>query len=320
MDSAAILAREFLMAERRKKTYPRIALSALGASGQAIREHYDVGNKFFQLWLDETMTYSAAMWKDTPASLADAQKRKRAHLIRLARAAGRERVLDVGCGWGSCLEDLISRFGVGHAVGLTLSSAQVEWIESRKLPRVEVRLESWEDHEATVPYDSIISIGALEHFVRPELTCDERVSVYREFFSKCHSMLRPGGWMAIQTQAYMRGEYCADSPLSAIFPESDMPRLSEIAAGFDFLFELESLTNDPQDYYKTLEAWVARFHENRDQIIAVSSQSLYEKFSRFLEGGLKGYASQVFMLLRFSLRRVDSHFPGRSSGAGIGTV
>jgi cyclopropane-fatty-acyl-phospholipid synthase len=266
------------------------------------------------------MTYSAAMWKDTPASLADAQKRKRAHLIWLARAAGRERVLDVGCGWGSCLDDLVVHFGVGHAVGLTLSSAQVEWIESRKVPRVEVRRESWEDHEATVPYDSIISIGAFEHFVRPEHTSDERISVYREFFSKCHSMLRPGGWLAIQTQAYMRGAYCADSPLSAVFPESDMPRLPEIAAGFDCLFELESLTNDPQDYYKTLEAWDASFHENQDRIIAVSSQGLYEKFSRFLKGGLKGYASQVFMLLRFSLRRVDSRYPGRSSGAGIGTV
>jgi len=305
------------MAERSQKKHPRIAVSALGASDQAIREHYDLGNRFFQLWLDESMTYSAGMWEDTTTSLADAQKQKRAHLVRLARAAGRDRVLDVGCGWGACLDDLVNHFGVGHAVGLTLSPAQIEWIENRMLSRVEVRLESWEDHEPAVPYDSIISIGAFEHFVRPEHTSDERVSVYRQFFSKCHSMLRSGGWLAIQTQAYMRGEYSADSPLSAVFPESDMPRLSEIAAGFDRLFELESLTNDPQDYYKTLEMWKANLHENRSRIIAVSSHRLYENFSRFLNGGLKGYANQVFMLLRFSLRRVDSRYSGCTVETGM---
>jgi cyclopropane-fatty-acyl-phospholipid synthase len=320
MYSAAIPAGEFPMAERTQKTDPRIAQSPLGASDQAIREHYDVGNEFFRLWLDESMTYSAAMWGDTTASLADAQQRKRAHLIRLARAAGRDRVLDVGCGWGSCLDDLVNYFGAGHVVGLTLSPAQVEWIGSRKLPRVEVRYESWQDHGTPVPYDSIISIGSFEHFVRPEHTSDDRVSVYRQFFRKCHSLLKPGGWLAIQTQAYMRGEYSADSPLSAVFPESDMPRLSEITAGFDCLFELETLTNDPQDYYKTLEVWNANFHENRNRIIAVSSQSLYEKFSRFLSGGLKGYANQVFMLLRFSLRRVDSHYQGRKVRAGVGSA
>ena len=283
-----------------------------GASNRAIQQHYDVGNDFYRLWLDESMTYSAAMWGDSVTSLGDAQRRKRAYLMHLARVAGAESVLDIGCGWGSCLTDLVNEHNVGHAVGLTLSPAQIDWINTRALPRVEVRLESWEDHTPFTLYDSVLVIGALEHFARPEHTHEERIAIYRHFFRKCHAMLKPGGWLIIQTQAYLRGEYSSTSPASIVFPESDMPRLSQIVAGFDRLFELESMRNDPEDYCRTLEAWIDNFRKNREQIVATSNASLYETYSRYLVGGLKGYTRKIFMLLRISLRRVDDESYPRS--------
>ena len=111
----------------------------VGASPEAIQYHYDVGNDFFRLWLDKSMTYSAAMWSPNIQSLEEAQMQKRAYHIQASRAAGKSKVLDIGCGWGSCLVDLVERYAVDSAVGLTLSSAQLDWINQQMQPRVEVR-------------------------------------------------------------------------------------------------------------------------------------------------------------------------------------
>src|SRR5690606_18962865 len=143
---------------------------------EAIRHHYDVSNEFYSLWLDESLTYTCALWEDPhgdqrtdePASptgaetrrpepagsaahgkhsdggdgasgtgrepdgggatetLDGAQQRKLDHLILGAKAGGAGRVLDIGCGWGSLLDRLVKVYGVGHAVGLTLSDSQAE--------------------------------------------------------------------------------------------------------------------------------------------------------------------------------------------------
>lgn len=283
----------------------RCAKSPLGASPEAIRYHYDVGNDFYRLWLDSSMTYSAGIWEKKEDTLEDAQQRKRLHHIRASRAAGRERVLDIGCGWGSLLADLVTTHGVGKAVGLTLSPAQRDWIANLNLQAVETRLEGWQDHSPVKTYDAIISVGAFEHFVRPEYGSDQRRSIYREFFQKCHDMLRPDGWLSLQTQAYLLGEFSHLSPLTAVFPESDMPRLGEIVDAFDRLFELESLHNRPADYLATLKSWLARFSANKDAIISAVGMSVFQRYSRFLSGGIRGYSSSdVFMLLRMSLRRI----------------
>src|SRR5471032_460082 len=102
-----------------------------GASAAAIRAHYDVGNDFYRLWLDETMTYSAAMWRDErdTGSLADAQRRKIAWHLRHSEANRVESLLDIGCGWGGLLRAAASMRAEGaptlvRATGLTLSDAQ----------------------------------------------------------------------------------------------------------------------------------------------------------------------------------------------------
>src|SRR5829696_3873616 len=102
----------------------------------AIRHHYDVGNDFYRLWLDPSLTYSCAMPDGPDDSLAAAQERKlRWHLdaVRADRAA---RVLDVGCGWGALLERLARERGVRRSVGLTLSDEQAAYVEALALPGV----------------------------------------------------------------------------------------------------------------------------------------------------------------------------------------
>src|SRR5712671_4640805 len=97
-----------------------------GASQDAIAHHYDVGNDFYAMWLDPTMTYSCALWDDA-ADLHAAQLAKIDYHIAQARAHGADRVLDIGCGWGPTLHRLVSVGGVRNAVGLTLSKEQAAY-------------------------------------------------------------------------------------------------------------------------------------------------------------------------------------------------
>ena len=275
-----------------------------GASTEAVQAHYDTGNQFYGLWLDPTLTYSCALW-DAASSLAEAQIHKLDHHIEEARAAGTDRVLDVGCGWGSLLERLTATHGVRRAVGLTLSEAQVKYIEAQGLDRVDVRLESWTDHVAEDPYDAIISIGTVEHFARPDTSTEDRIAIYRHFFERCRALLRPGGYLSLQTMAYGGMGRFKGGALASIFPESDLPRLCELVEAMERQFEIARLRNDPQHYSRTVHQWLDAFRRNRQEIVALVGEQRTVEYERFLVGGIKGFGLGVFNLFRITLRRVD---------------
>lgn len=278
--------------------------TATGASAQAIQAHYDTGNAFYALWLDPTRTYSCALWEDGD-SLEEAQIRKIDHHVAESGAAGADRVLDIGCGWGSVLKRLVRDHDVRQAVGLTLSEAQLKSIEAEDLERVDVRLESWTDHAPDRPYDAIISIGALEHFVRPETSSEDRIGIYRHFFQRCRELLRPGGHMSLQTMAYGGIGRFKSSALASIFPESDLPRLSELAEAMERSFEIVRMRNDPQHYADTVRVWLDAMKRNREEVVALVGEERTVEYEHFLYSGIKGYEAGVFNLYRLTLRRVD---------------
>lgn len=231
-----------------------------GASRAAISFHYDLGNEFFRLFLDRECCYSCAMYDNESDSFEAAQQRKLEYHIQQARADSAARVLDIGCGWGALQKRLVKEHQVKVAVGLPLSEKQAEWIRSMNLAGVEVRVESWSDHVPAASYDSIISIGAFEHFARPSSRV-VRVRGYRDFFERCYGRLNPGGWMSLQTIGLgcvdrgVEGQFVAEN----IFPGSDLPRLGEIADASEGIFEILSIRNDRADYKRTN-------HEFRDRM------------------------------------------------------
>lgn len=275
-----------------------------GASAAAIRAHYDVGNRFYRAWLDDSMTYSCALWRDGegPDQLGEAQARKLDCLIDWAGAIGAGRVLDVGCGWGSGLRRLVEEHGVERAVGLTLSPAQSALCPHDD-PRVTVLLEGWADHAPTTPYDAMICIGALEHFVRPEDSPEARMAVYRSFFSKCRAWLTEGGTLSLQTMAYGSGSYTAASPVSAVFPQSDLPRLSQLAVASDGLFAIEELHDHRAHYSRTVSAWLRNLEAHRSEVTSIVGGERYDQYRRYLRAGVKGFDSGVFQLLRLRMKR-----------------
>jgi len=276
-----------------------------GASKAAISFHYDLGNEFFRLFLDRECCYSCAMYDREPDSFEAAQQRKLEYHIQRARADGAARVLDIGCGWGALQKKLVKEHQVKVAVGLTLSDNQAEWIRSMGLAGVEVRVESWSDHVPTAPYDSIISIGAFEHFARPS-TRAVRVRGYRDFFERCYGWLNAGGWMSLQSIGLgaadrgIEGQFVAEN----IFPESDLPRLGEIADASEGIFEIVSVRNDRADYKRTNHEFRDRLRKNWNAAVSLVGEEAVRRFDKYFRISAAGFNRGTTNLYRITFRRL----------------
>jgi len=284
---------------------PQETTSAAGASAEAIRAHYDTPTEFFRLWLDPDLIYSAALFGEGD-DLHAAQMRKLDHHIAAASVKPGDRVLDVGCGWGAMLRRLTGTAGAASAVGLTLSTAQADFIRAEALPDVEVREENWRDHRPTATYDAIVSIGAFEHFARPGLADDEKLAAYREFFTWCHAALKPGGRLSLQTIAF--GSSAVKMPrffASEIFPETEPPRVFEPIAAAEDIFELRALRNDREDYERTLRYWQRALNERRAEAVAMVGEETVARFDRYLKVSSMSFRIGDICLLRMSFLRRD---------------
>lgn len=281
-----------------------MAIANPGASREAIEHHYSIGNAFYQLWLDSSLTYSGALWEEGD-TLEMAQMRKLDYHLTQARARDANRVLDVGCGWGSALGRMVEEYNVKRAVGLTLSRAQADWISRLRSPRVDVYFETWRDHVPDARYDAIISIGAFEHFAKPQLSTVQKLAAYREYFSRCHALLNPGCWMTLQTIAYGN---VSRTNLSAfvetdIFPESELPKLSEIVEASEGLFEIVALRNDREDYERTNREWLSRLRANRLEAVELVGDGNVARYERYLSLFIIGFHTGTMHLLRLTMRR-----------------
>ena len=277
-----------------------------GATRSAIEHHYDVGRDFYRLWLDARMVYSCALW---PGALDDdleaAQWAKLAWHADVARVDGASRVLDVGCGWGAMMRYLADQRNVGHVVGLTLSSDQLAVATSAE--GCEARMEDWRDHQPSQPYDAIVSIGAFEHFSRPELSGAERRGIYRSFFAHCARWLVGDGRLSLQTIAWEDNDP-ATTPINSffseqIFPESTLPQLSDIIEASEGRFRLVAFRSDAAHYSHTLRLWQQRLERNQVAATALVGRETYRRYVRYLRLSRAMFNRRVCTLYRMGFER-----------------
>ncbi|MEV4240524.1 class I SAM-dependent methyltransferase [Nocardia sp. NPDC049737] len=229
------------------------------------------------------------------------------YVLESGAARESQRILDIGCGRGGLMRAALDRFAVSHATGITSSSQQYDYIKGRADDRIDVRLESWVDHQ---PDDAIFCVGAMEHFIRFGSSRQEKVAAYRRFFEHCYKILKPGGRLVVQTIA--KGNRLIDQAVVAdnaflwaeIFPESDMPRFAEVAHAAEKLFGVRSVTNGREDYAKTCREWLERLRANRDKAIEVVGERSVHTYERYLDVSAGQFDNEHLVLLRFVFRRV----------------
>jgi cyclopropane-fatty-acyl-phospholipid synthase len=287
---------------------------ASGASGSAVSSHYDVSNEFYRLWLGPSMMYSSALWSTGEGSkdLDAAQERKidffAQQVLPLRRPA---RVLDIGCGWGGTLRRVVEKHDIEEGVGLTLSQAQVDLLSDAPVRHTIFRLEDWQDHTPSQPYDAIFSFGAFEHFAQDGTAGPERIASYRRFFRSCFGWLSPGGRLALETIAHddaadtdrPRGRGPLGDFVLSLYPESLCPHLSEIVLGFEPYFELEMLRSDADDFARTCRAWLVGLRSHQDEADALVGAEVASRFRRYLAASELQFRTRAITNVRLVLHR-----------------
>lgn len=246
-------------------------LHTKGSDKRAISHHYDVGNDFYEIVLGPSMVYSCAYWESGEATLEDAQRDKLDLIARKLDLKAGQRLLDVGCGWGSMAIHAASEYGVS-VVGVTLSQEQAAYARKRVADegltdRVEIRVQDYRD-VADGPFDAISSIGMAEH-----VGADR----YLEYAEVLHRLLRPGGRLLNHQIARppRRDEsaYSLDEFIDAyVFPDGELAPLGTTVTQLERAgFEVRDVESIREHYALTLRRWVAGLEAQWGRAVRLTS-------------------------------------------------
>jgi cyclopropane-fatty-acyl-phospholipid synthase len=267
---------------------------------RAVRHHYDVSNDFFALFLDESMTYSCAIWSRGATTLEEAQRTKLEVVCsKLALEPG-ERLLDVGCGWGSVAVHAAREHGV-HVTGITLSEPQAARARQRArdagvADRVDIRVADWREFEAA-PFDAIASIGMVEHV---------GVANIDAYAARLASLLRPGGRLLNHGIARLRHSDGEAGPFSEryVFPDAAPLHLSRI----QHALEAAGLATDhvegfADDYARTLREWTARLEARSEEAERLAGSERLRVWRVYLRAARRGFESGFTSVYQVRARR-----------------
>jgi cyclopropane-fatty-acyl-phospholipid synthase len=279
---------------------------------EEIEVSYDVSNEFFRLWLDERMHYTCAVFEKDTDTLEQAQINKSRILYDYAEVTRDKTVLDIGCGWGANVEYVAHR-GAKEVHGITLSSAQTREIEARALPGVKIWCVDYKDFSPATKYDALISIEMIDHLCSPaQATEGLAVELYREYFKKVGSWVKPGayfGFQAILRNRVPRGRAdLADLKFTAdeIFPGGLNPRLEELVMAVNPTWEIVELKTRRVDYGKTTAEWRRRMRSHEATIRERWGNKIYEDYDRYLSTCVRAFESHWSSDVQMKLRHIDA--------------
>ncbi|XP_068487420.1 uncharacterized protein [Phaseolus vulgaris] len=247
-----------------------------------ISRHYDLSNELFAIFLDETMTYSCAVFKNKDEDLKDAQRRKISLLIQKAKIDKTHEILEIGCGWGSLAIEVVKQTGCRYT-GITLSKEQLKFAEQRVKDAglqdyIKFLLCDYRQLPKTYKFDRIISCEMIEAVGHEYM---------EEFFGCCESVLAQNGLLVLQfisipDERYDEYRRSSDFIKEYIFPGGCLPSLSRITSAMATTSRLcvEHVENLGIHYYQTLRCWRKNFMERQNEILALGFN---EKFIRTWE-------------------------------------
>jgi cyclopropane-fatty-acyl-phospholipid synthase len=272
-----------------------------GGSRNNIAAHYDLGNDFFGLFLDESLMYSSAIYADAGETLEAASARKLERICRKLALSANDRIVEIGSGWGGFAIHAAKHFGC-HVTTTTISRAQYELAHERVAQaglgdRVAVLLEDYRDLDGR--YDKLVSIEMIEAIGHQYLDT---------YFTKIGSLLEPHGMALIQAitiedHRYAQALRAVDFIKRHVFPGTFIPSISAMlgAAARSSDLKLYNLEDIGPSYALTLAAWRARFHHARTDVRALGFDErfvrLWDFYLAYCEGGFRERSTGIVQML-----------------------
>ena len=265
-------------------------------SRRNIADHYDLGNDFYRLWLDPTMTYSSAIFAEPQQKLSDGQIAKYRRLAESLDLKPDHRVLEIGCGWGGFAEFTAANYGC-HVTGITLSQEQQRFAEARVAraglgDKVDIALTDYRD--VTGRFDRIASIEMFEAVGEAH---------WQTFFHKVRDLLTPGGLAALQViliedarfDLYRRS---ADFIQRYVFPGGMLPSHGAFARAAETArLKIDETFHFGLDYARTLSLWQREFQRAWPRVAGLGFDSrfkrLWEYYLAYCEGGFRAGSIDV---------------------------
>jgi cyclopropane-fatty-acyl-phospholipid synthase len=298
---------------RRPPPVPRVELRPNGRrhsrerDARAVRHHYDLPAEFFALFLDESMTYSCALFSRGATTLEEAQEAKLELVCQKLGLREGERVLDIGCGWGSFASHAARSRGV-RVLGITLSGPQAALARRRVAERglddrVEIRVADYRQLDEE-PFDAVVSIGMVEHVGA------SRIDLYARTIAR---VLRPGGRVLNHGIARLRHGDPEAGPFSEryVFPDAAPLHLSRVLLAL----ERAGLVTDhvegfAEDYATTLTHWLTRFEDRLDEAVRLAGPERVRVWRLYLRAARRGFRTGFTSVYQVRCRR-----PAQSDGA-----
>ena len=259
-----------------------------------VHRHYDIGNEFYQLWLDSSMTYSSAIFNSTDEELLSAQENKYERILKKLKLKNGDHILEVGCGWGGFME-YAARNGF-KVTGVTISKEQYEFAKKRlsKFGNLaKVKLQDYRDIDGK--YNHIVSIEMFEALGE---------KYWKKYFKMLFSILKPGGKLIIQSITINNNDFfsyrkCSDFIQQYIFPGGMLPSpkiFKDVAVkqGFIYRGDLEF----GRDYGITLKRWEENFSSVLSRVKKLGFDDKFIRTWRFYlkycQGGFEANKISVF--------------------------
>ncbi len=276
-------------------------LHSVERDAAAVRYHYDVGNEFFALFLDESMTYSCAIFSRGAQTLEQAQHAKLDLVASKLGIRDGMRVLDVGCGWGSFAIHAARNYGAS-VTGVTISPAQAELARDKVAAAgvsdlVEILLTDYRQLPSST-FDAIASIGMAEH------VGESRIDLYaRTLFS----LLRPGGTLLNHAIAALDPRHEPHNDLFStryVFPDGEPLPLSRVELALERAgFETEHIEGFREDYSLTLDHWSRRLDEHLAEAEAIGGPERTRIWRLYLRAARHGFANRETSVYQIRARR-----------------
>jgi cyclopropane-fatty-acyl-phospholipid synthase len=266
--------------------------NSLHGSRANIHHHYDIGNDFYKLWLDDELVYTCAYFPTPSSSLEEAQAAKMDHVCRKVQLRPGQKVIEAGCGWGALALHMARHYGV-KVRAFNISHEQIELARQRAGSLgLDAQVEFVEDDYRNISgeCDAFVSVGMLEHV---------GVEHYRQLGGIIRRCLKPGGLGLIHTIGKARQSPMNPWLETRIFPGSYLPTLQEMTKVFEPCgFSVLDVENLRLHYAKTLEHWLERFEQATQRVEAMFDQDFVRAWRLYLAGSIAGFTTGSIQLFQ----------------------